>query len=111
MSGSVNIAFSWDDKDVMYIEYSVPLTYINTNVAALKGKSFAIGWKINGMEAPSSVSSNAAPSFGGGGGRAGGGGRGGGGSFSAPTGGNSGGGNFEAAMKEQSFWGKYDIKL
>lgn len=106
--GSINIAFSWDDNEVMYIEYSVPLSYINNNVAALKGKSLAIGWKINGMEMPSSFSSNT-PSFSGATGRAGGG-RG-GNSFTQPGGSNNNGNSYEAAIKEQSFWGKYDIKL
>ncbi|MBS1626248.1 MAG: hypothetical protein JSR09_11405 [Bacteroidetes bacterium] len=104
IEGSVNIAFSWDDNNVMYIEYGIPLSYINSNVTGLNGKSIAIGWKLNGIE---SQSYTVMPSIGGGGraGRGGGGSR---GDFNTSSGNRN---NLENMMKEQIFWDKYDIKF
>ncbi len=113
--GGANVAFDWDDANNFFIEYQVPLSLLG-QPAALNGKTLGIGWKIFGMELPSSSSSSmAAPpggSFGG---------RGGGGGTTNRTGGaragggnTSGGGNFggmESQMKEQSFWTKYILNL
>lgn len=112
--GSAQISFTWDSSNVMYVEYEIPLKMLNENVASLNQKNISIGWKINGIEMPSSTSSSfGTSSFGnnssggsGRGGRSGGGfTRGGGGS-----GGNSS--NFSQADREkmtepQSFWTKY----
>ena len=112
--GSAQISFTWDSSNVMYIEYEIPLKMLNENVASLNQKNISIGWKINGVEIPSSTSSSfGTSSFGnnssggsGRGGRSGGGfTRGGGGS-----GGNSS--NFSQSDREkmtepQSFWTKY----
>ncbi len=45
----VNIAFDWDESDVMYIEYQVPMSLLG-KPADLNGKAIAVGWKINGAE-------------------------------------------------------------
>ncbi len=43
--GLVNVDFSWDEADNMYIEYVVPFTYIGST-ASLNGKPLSIGWKM-----------------------------------------------------------------
>jgi hypothetical protein len=43
--GLVNLDFSWDDADNMYIEYVVPFIYIGST-ASLKDKPLSIGWKM-----------------------------------------------------------------
>ena len=112
VEGSANVAFNWDDKDVMYVEYSIPLKFIGSE-ALLKGKKISVGWKINGVETSSTnnneavtsgsrlvaVPAGSSPS----------GGRSGSGRGFSPS--SSSSGSFDNAMKEQSIWGKYDIKL
>lgn len=43
----INIAFGWDEANVMYIEYQVPMSMIGKK-QDLTGKPIGIGWKING---------------------------------------------------------------
>jgi hypothetical protein len=43
--GLVNLDFSWDEADNMYIEYVVPFIYIGST-ASLNGKPLSIGWKM-----------------------------------------------------------------
>jgi hypothetical protein len=43
--GLVNLDFSWDEADNMYIEYVVPFSYLGST-ALLNGKPLSIGWKI-----------------------------------------------------------------
>ncbi|MES2372612.1 MAG: hypothetical protein V4557_08535 [Bacteroidota bacterium] len=43
--GMVNLDFSWDAADNMYIEYVVPFVYIGVT-ASLKDKPLSIGWKF-----------------------------------------------------------------
>ena len=50
LEGSVNIGFSWDSSDVMYVEYKVPLSLLDKS--SLNQKNISIGWKLNAMEAP-----------------------------------------------------------
>jgi len=109
----VTLGFGWDEADVMYIEYSVPVALLGGN-SALAGKKISLGCKINGMEMAGSggpVTAVASPLASGGG--RGGGGRGGGaatqssGAF-GPGAATQGG---MAALQEQSFWAKYDVKL
>ncbi len=106
----VSLGYAWDEADVMYIEYSVPVTLLGGN-AALAGKKISLGCKINGIDIPTSAPSTTATPAGGGG--RGGGGRGGGppqqssGAF-GPGAATQGG---MAALQEQSFWVKYDVKL
>lgn len=113
--GSANISFQWDSSDVMHIEYQVPLKLLDESVASLNQKNISIGWKVNGIEAPSSSSSTSS-SFGG---ASGGGGRSGGGRSSGST---FGGGsttssqNFsqsgrEKMMEAEDFWTKYTIAI
>ncbi|MEO7531984.1 MAG: hypothetical protein ABIS69_11250 [Sediminibacterium sp.] len=52
--GLVNIAYSWDDENNMYIEYRVPLIFIAEPVS-LNGKAISIGWKLHGGELPKAV--------------------------------------------------------
>lgn len=50
--GLVNLDFSWDDSDNMYIEYVVPFIYIGST-ASLNGKPLSIGWKMReGVSGP-----------------------------------------------------------
>jgi uncharacterized membrane protein YgcG len=113
VENGVNIAFEWDENNAFHVEYLVPIRFIG-NQAALNGKPLGIGWKINGVELPSSAPAASVPSGGsigrGGSGGGGGGGRG---------GGNSGAGranapSFDASdsrFKEQSIWTKYVINF
>ncbi|MBS1639778.1 MAG: hypothetical protein JST94_02150 [Bacteroidetes bacterium] len=108
IEGSVNIAYSWDDANTMYIEYSIPLTYINSNVASLNGKSIAIGWKVNGVESiTSNTSSLVVVSNNGGRGGS----RGGSRSPLPPSYSNNTNTSANSMMKEQIIWSKYDIKF
>lgn len=50
--GSVNLAYSWDAEDVMYIEYLIPLNMLG-DAASLNQKTISIGWKINGVDVSS----------------------------------------------------------
>ena len=43
--GLVNLDFSWDEADNMYIEYVIPFMYIGP-IASLKDKPLSIGWKM-----------------------------------------------------------------
>ena len=105
-AGGVNIAFSWDDANILYVEYQVPISLLGKS-ADLKGKPLGIGWKINGI---SQTGNGGAPDVVGGargGGRANvGGGRSGGGMGAS-------GGSETAEQrdmaKEQSFWTKYTL--
>jgi hypothetical protein len=50
--GSVNLNYSWDSTDVMYIEYLVPLKLLG-DATSLNQKTISLGWKINGIDASS----------------------------------------------------------
>jgi hypothetical protein len=50
--GSVNLNYSWEATDVMYIEYLIPLNMLG-DAASLNQKTISIGWKINGIDASS----------------------------------------------------------
>jgi len=51
MQNGINIAFEWDDANTLYVEYLIPLSFLGSQ-AALTGKPLGIGWKINGVSAP-----------------------------------------------------------
>ena len=51
MPGSANIAFKWDESDVMHIEYNIPLNLLG-EPSSLNQKDISLGWKINGFERP-----------------------------------------------------------
>ncbi len=111
VENGVNVAFDWDQANNFYIEYQVPLRFIGPQ-ASLNGKPLGIGWKINGIEIPSSAAVASVPSGGSigrggsGGGRGGGGGNSGAGRANAPS--------FDASdsrFKEQSIWTKYVINF
>ncbi|HVT86172.1 MAG TPA: hypothetical protein VHD35_13290 [Chitinophagaceae bacterium] len=115
--GSAQVAFAWDSSDVMHIEYEVPLKLLNENVAALNQKNISIGWKINGVDVPTSTGSSfGTSSFGNN--SSGGSGRGGrnGGGFSRSGGSGENSSNFSQADREkmtepQSFWTKYTFSI
>jgi hypothetical protein len=52
--GSVNLNYSWDSTDVMYIEYLVPLKLLG-DASSLSQKTISVGWKINGVDLPSNA--------------------------------------------------------
>lgn len=116
VENSVNIAFDWDDKQSLIIEYIIPIKLFSSE-AALKGKPVSLGFIINGMDAPSSVNANgmttvsqliAVPSNG----TAGGSGRGAGGRSALAT--NTSNANqlkTDQFSKEQSYWNKYDFRF
>jgi hypothetical protein len=54
LEGSVNIGFSWDSSDVMYVEYTIPFSILDKS--SLNQKIISIGWKLNGMDATSGSS-------------------------------------------------------
>jgi len=126
MHGSVNIAFKWDESDVMHIEYNIPLNLLG-EPSSLHQKDISLGWKINGFERPqgernSKNAGNADGSEGGGFSRGGGGGRGGGRSGGRSQYGGSrefgqrGATNYrkidpDEMRKEQNFWTKYFINI
>ena len=126
MHGSVNIAFKWDESDVMHIEYNIPLNLLG-EPSSLNQKDISLGWKINGFERPqgernSKNAGNADGSEGGGFSRGGGGGRGGGRSGGRSQYGGSrefgqrGATNYrkidpDEMRKEQNFWTKYFINI
>lgn len=61
--GLVNLDFSWDEADNMYIEYAIPFIYIGPT-ASLKDKPLSIGWKMRegaGGSGPSAGSNGSAP--------------------------------------------------
>lgn len=110
VEGSANVAFSWDSTDAMHIEYLIPLKMLG-DVASLNQKTISIGWKINGVDMPTSSNNqnfsntSTSPQTG----RRGGG----GGNFRGQNRNNN---NFSEAdrdkmMSEQSFWTKYTFKL
>ncbi|MFI5132807.1 MAG: hypothetical protein ACHQEB_00650 [Chitinophagales bacterium] len=108
MEGTANISFAWDSSNVMHIEYAIPLKMLDENISSLNQKSISVGWKINGVEAPTSTNS----SFGNGGGS----GRGGGGRSGGFSGGGGGGNrpsqaDMDKMMQEQSFWTKYTFTI
>ena len=45
MPGSAGLQYTWDDADVMYIEYGIPFTFFSDN--SLNQKAISIGWKLN----------------------------------------------------------------
>lgn len=100
--GSVNIQYSWDDANVMYIEYKIPMNLFSEN--SLNQKTISFGWKINGVEMPQVVTTSSTivgvPSNGRGGGR-------------PPSSGfNNQATNrqpSDSRMQEQSFWTKYTV--
>lgn len=54
----VNVSFTIDDQNIMYVEYQVPFIFID-NAPALKGKTLNIGWKIEGPAGPPPTSATA----------------------------------------------------
>ncbi len=44
-SGSVNIQFSWDGNDIMYIEYKIPLDLLGDKIS-LNKKTISLGWEL-----------------------------------------------------------------
>src|ERR1041385_7670807 len=59
--GSANIAFAWDSASGMHIEYSIPLSLLDDKPASLDKKEISVGWKINGVDNPSSNSNFTVP--------------------------------------------------
>lgn len=107
MDNTANIAFNWDSSNVMFVEYAIPLKMLDEKISSLNQKNISLGWKINGVDNPTSSDNNFGnnPTSSGGG-----------------RGGSRGGGlnhspgsetnklkqdNFDSRMKEQSFWAKY----
>ncbi|MEO8173228.1 MAG: hypothetical protein ABI581_09105 [Sediminibacterium sp.] len=125
--GLVNVDFTWDDADNMYIEYLVPFMFLGST-ASLNGKPLSIGWKMREGSGPGGANSggdasgatnrpvttttglvavpagttpSTSTSSRGGGGRGGGGGR---------LGGNLGASSsFEPSFKEAYIWTKYTL--
>ena len=66
-TGSVNIAYKWDESDQMHIEYNIPLELLGKS-SSLDKKELSIGWKINGFDRPEGLhnSENAGNGEGGG---------------------------------------------
>lgn len=102
---SANIQFSWDDNDIMYVEYGIPLSLFGDNTS-LNQKTISLGWKLNDMAIESRTVSytrtevRAVPA----------------GSLppsNMPTrSGNSGIGNPPSQKnREQNFWTKYTISI
>ena len=107
VENGVNIAFDWDESNALIIEYLVPVKFISSP-ANLSGKPLGIGWKINGIEIPSSgmaSSNSSAASIPGG--RGGGGGSRTGSGAPPPRAGNVDFNSSDSRMKEQSYWTKY----
>ncbi len=108
----VNVAFTWDDANNMYIEYQVPMSMLGTP-AALNGKPLGIGWKLHAMETSLSSSnalSTSSQVVGVPAGTSPGGGRNSGaGGTSSRAGGRSNTAPFtsDAGFREQSLWTKY----
>lgn len=106
VTGSVNVAFTWDSADVMHIEYMIPLTMLG-DINSLKQKTISLGWKINGMEyqGGSGNTVGVSPSAQGGpsGGR--------GGRGAAPPSNISGSPYKMNSSVEESFWTKYTLNL
>ncbi len=104
-ANGINIAFSWDDTNILYVEYQVPISLIG-KPADLKGKPLGIGWKINGISQPTAIRTEIVGVPGGGGGRAGAGpGRSGSNSIGQSPGSETA--ESRDMAKEQSFWTKY----
>ena len=106
MPGSVNIQFNWDDSNVMFVEYNIPLNLLGDK-ETLSQKNISLGWKLKAMEMPSGnvVSSTTTMQ-----GRQSGGSRG----FSSSRPSGAGGPSqqgMESMTKEQSFWAKYTISF
>jgi hypothetical protein len=104
---SISTAFNWDENDVMYIEYVIPMSFIG-NEKSLKGKQISLGWKLNIPVRSTTTSSTTAPATAGGRGS----GRGGGGGFSGSSGTppseNSGS---SGSSQNLEVWVKYDMKF
>ncbi len=47
--GSANIMFTWDDNNVMAIEYRIPVSLVG-DITSLNQKQISFGWIINGAE-------------------------------------------------------------
>ncbi len=103
----INIAFSWDEANVMYIEYGIPISSIGT-VANLTGKKISLGIRLNAPAQTATGSSTAmtgvvnAPSVAGA--------KGGVPRSMGGTGGGAGGG-LQNAITEINIWTKYDMKF
>jgi len=106
MPGSVNIQFNWDEANIMYIEYDIPLNLLGDN-ASLNQKNISLGWKLNDADVqtttPVSSTSTIQGRPAGSSGRNG--------SF-----GNSGTSRpsqqgMDKMMSEESFWTKYTISI
>lgn len=117
MPNTANVYFSWDSLNVMHIEYKVPLSMLDKDIASLNNKTTSIGWKIKKFEMPGGTGTGSAGGSGGfgrgGGGRGGfsGGGRGGSGGGFRGSSGESGESGRETMMKEQNFWTKYTFTI
>lgn len=98
VENSLQISFSWDSTDVMFIEYLVPLQMLESKTESLNNKQISVGWKVNGVDIATSTSTSVVsrPA----------------GSRPGTTSGsaqnrNTGGG--DKMMKEQEIWAKYTI--
>jgi hypothetical protein len=100
IDGNPNIAFNWDEKNAMYLEYKIPAKFLG-GIESIKNHTISLGFFVNGINDSQLGSNNSSRSFGGG--RSGGGRR--------PSGGNFGGNsaNTEKIMKEISSWTKYTV--
>lgn len=98
---SLNIQFSFDGADVMYIEYNIPLSLLEVKPAEMNQKMISLGWKINGADASNQTTTTETPIVGrSSNGR----------QTNSRTPQNTNKPNFdEAAMREQSFWTKYTM--
>lgn len=107
MNGNANIAFSWDTADVMHLEYLVPLVMLG-DIKSFQDKMISIGWKINGMDNSSAITTSVTPTGSMGSGRRSSG-RSPGRTSSTGTGtsGPTSKERFDKMMKEQNFWTKY----
>jgi len=59
---SLQIGFSWNDADVMMVEYLIPLKMLDSNPSDLNQKQISVGWKVNGIDTPGSGFSNSSAS-------------------------------------------------
>jgi hypothetical protein len=105
---AVNVAFDWDENNQFMIEYLIPMKLLGDK-EELAGKPLGIGWKINGIQAPSASGSDFASVPGGSAGRGGGGGgRGPATRSSTPRADFS---SNDSRFREQSFWTKYTLNF
>ncbi len=101
----INIAFTWDEANVMYIEYGIPIKSIGT-VANLNGKKISVGLRLNAPASATIASTSsqvvAVPST-----------IGARGGIARPmtSSKSNDGGNTQNSMQEINIWTKYDMKF